>query len=1095
MQNESYQKETLEPLKPTNDSILSKRKRLDHASSDDSVDSDDNSADSLQKSHDSKMPHKERQKTKTHDHKKKKDKHRKSSKKIADQKHPHDTHKPSTIWIEETNFTPKDAYRVDVRSDPSNFSYDSLYTGDVTNYKRRFRNYCVGLGDDVVKFTDQRNQTSKRKKSDTVQSRYYQEKLSDSTDTVLMLSNEGGEKSGGATMKEFVLIESSGVVDEGSITTVSPESYLMKQAAEYNTRLLDEPHNVPLWLEFIKFQDEALVWGKLPLPVAQVDDSTTKSRESLRRQKAALNERKVAIYERALEKNPLSEELLVGHMELVQEVWDTERLVKHWKDIVFKQPNRSLLWLKYIEFCQSRFSFYRSSSVMKLYQKAIGTLSSILDRSLVSHKPEPDAESKLLVVFILYCHFLQHSGFVEKAIALFQALIEFNLCSPDTLFADQNIDKAKDRLNVFEAFWDEEVARVGEDGASGWRAWMESRASNSKEIKEQLGVIDMNEYKELFGREKNESHEHSIQSHDQLPESHDQIPESHDQIPKSHDQVTESHDNHSNDDAEPSDEETNLVKDIPCNIGWTKLETHRDTSHCLPGRLSTNEGEDDSSDVDHVVLFDDIAQCLFLIQDQRLKAVLVLECLRFLGAPVKTAPHLTTTFPDLVQMIISPEEVIKPTTVPVLLNTTTPCVLYQPCPAVFDLSRLYSTSFYDILCPGTQFVCSSLKKLTSNLFNQGLTLLKRLKIQPDLVSSMICSWLQYEMNSVTLSTPEVNVHNLQKLTINLLNSVTITDYAFIWDLMHQLEQFLTIQGKKKSSLLSKVFLKPFTVSPPPRGNLLYSVCLLFVESMLKVREQINCYSKHQPSDSLALFALVGLSRGEFNPTMLPMSGFDITSPQIAKATKYFQDLSSHILSSSRDATMSEMISCLGCSYYFSYLSQGFEASCELMKYFISSLNAKAMSSSYVEAMYILEVKLIQVYSLKNPIKPQILRDILHLALDRFPYHFWFLEAFIKSEQQSFITGQLRRYFNSSVQQNSNRLIPSVFAVMAEISRHHRLTGLVGEYLDEPTNSFLQRARSFFIRGVQSAGSPALWRLYLKFEVHRQSNRVYMPVVS
>ena len=488
--------------------------------------------------------------------------------------------------------------------------------------------------------------------------------------------------------------------------------------------------------------------------------------------------------------------------------------------------------------------------------------------------------------------------------------------------------------------------------------------------------------------------------------------------------------------------------------------------------------------MDHVVLFDDIAQCIFLIQDQRLKAVLVLECLRFLGAPVKTAPHLTTTFPDLVQMIVSPEEVIKPTTVPVLLNTTsTLCVLYQPCPAALDLSRLYSTPFYDILCPGTvtQSVCSPLKELISNLFNQGLTLLKRLKIQPDIVSSMICSWLQYEMNSVVLTTPKANVHDLQKLTINLLNSVTITDYGFVWDLMHQLEQLLTIQGKKKSSLLSKAFLKPFTVSPPPRGNLLYTVCLLFVESMLKVREQISCYSKYQPSNSLALFALVGLTCGEFNPTMLPLSGFDITSPQIAKATQYFQELSSHLLST-RDATMPELISCLGCSYYFSYLTQGFEASCRLMNYFISSLNAKAMSSSYVEAMYIMEIKLIQVYSSKNPVKPQILRDILHSSLDRFPYHFWFLEAFIKSEQQSFITGQLRRYFNSLVQQNSNRLIPSVFAVMAEVSRHHRLSGLVGEYLDEPTNSFLQRARSFFIRGVQSAGSPALWRLYLKFEV-------------
>ena len=1024
--------------------ILSKRSR--DSTSESSIDDSDRDGDPGNHG-DHRKPKKKVKKK--HSHKKK---HHKSEKHDKSRTNTSDSSKPATIWIEETQFAPKDAHRIDKRSDTSNFSYDSLYTGDIANYQRRFGNYCLGLGSNSLKFTDQRNQVSKKKKINLKQSRYYEDKLCDTSSTLLILrTKDGEEECSRIESKEFLVIEARPMVDEDNSEEpkLSPESFLMKQAALYNTQLLDNPHDIQLWEEFIKFQDEALVWGKLPM--SQQDDDGKVS-GSLRQQKLALNERKIAIYERALEKNPLSEELLVGHLRLVQEVWDTERLVKQWKDIVFKQPNRSLLWLKYIEFCQSRFSFYRSSSQIALYQKAISTLSLILDRSLLSHRPEQGAESKLLVVFILYCYYLKHSGFVEKAIALFQALIEFNLSTPDDLFA---CEKVKDRRDIFEMFWDEGVARIGEEGALGWKKWWEIQSSHKMTDSGTLDAVDLKEYEYLM--KENEQEEHS-------------------------DVVSD------------GDSAMDAVKDLPCNVAWAKLEMSRDLSFCLPGKLASDEG-DNGSDLDHTVVFDDITECLFILQDPDLKATLVTEFLRFLGVSIKTVPHVINTFPNLVQMIVSPLEVMSPMEDdPVLHNSKVPNIFYQPYPITCDITSVCDAPLYNLLCPDSNstHISFPLKGFVTRLFNHSLSLLRTLNVSSDIKSKLICSWLQYELKyilSKSVSSLETKpaAENLHTLAVSLLQSITLCDYGFLWNLITELEPLLGL--KKKSISLSKRFLSPFTTSPIPRGSPLYVLCFLFVECMLKLIQPMNCYSKHEPSHSLALFTLVSLSSGEFNPTMLPVSGFRVSQAQVIAAGTYFNDLTLHVLSSS-DLAVTETVARLGCCFYFKYLVNGLEPSCQLMGQLIDSvMDHKGKVSNtigcIVESLYGIEAKLVQLHSLSNPVKPQILRDILCSALDKFPYHSWFLSAFITSEERSFITGQLRRYFNSLTQKSTNAVVPCLFAVRAEISRHHRLNKLVGEYLEEPTSGIVQRTRSFFVRGSQSSIGqlcPVLWRLYIKFEV-------------
>lgn len=66
---------------------------------------------------------------------------------------------------------------------------------------------------------------------------------------------------------------------------------------------------------------------------------------------------------------------------------------------------------------------------------------------------------------------------MERAVATFQAMIEFNLFCPHKLL-DLSLE---DRIAVFESFWDSGVSRVGENGARGWSYWIDNKDSPAAE--------------------------------------------------------------------------------------------------------------------------------------------------------------------------------------------------------------------------------------------------------------------------------------------------------------------------------------------------------------------------------------------------------------------------------------------------------------------------------------------------------------------------------------------------------------------------------------------------------------------------------------
>lgn len=1001
--------------------------------------------DSLSTSNDDKESHRHhRHKERTKHHK-----HHKEKKKTES----FYSSKPATIWIDEAGLGLEEAYRIDHRSDTSNLGYDTLYSGDTANYRRWFGNTCIGSAQSgEVKFTDSRNHVFKKKKVLT-DSRYYHGKLAQGNlDTVLHFTTKCEAEKAGSLGTDFLPLtkEKEGAVEESVETT--PEVYITHRTSHYQQQLSESPHNIALWLDFIAFQDEAFVWGKPPGLFS--GDELAGSSTVMKRHQLAVLERKIAIFERALESNPLSEDLLVGHMALVAEVWETERVVKRWKDIVFKQPHKSLLWLRYIEFCQSRFSFFRSSVLRTLYCKAISTLAAILDRSLVSHHPEDNAEKCLLALFLLYCYFLRMSGHTERGVACLQALVEFNICCPMELSDDSDIS-TKERVKFFEAYWDSGLHHVGEEGAVGWSAWWMERK-----------------------------------------EGHTPSPLGHYQCPKPKPIIR----SEQKEEDEDEDEELQMFHDSTLSEAWVKLESHRDMIHCFP---ANDKEEEDAAgiDPDRVVLFDDVAQLLFIIHDTNLQHTLLNEMLRFLGAPILSPPLIFSIFPHLSSLVSSPCEVLHPFVSPAAVSHSL-LVYHQPSSlgsenntfksTVHELLCSYSPTVYSSVSPSSSFSFSSVSNFISNLFNQLVSLSSD--------TSLAESWLLHEYNKlqdVMIEGNEKNIlgQQLHSLALALLSDGRIKNVKFLWWFVAQLEQALGT--KRKPCELSKQFLKPFTTTPLHEKIRLTlpAHCQFFIECVLGLRPGMACYHRHKGNHELALYALVLLAEDEFNPTLLPVSTPTISPARLLRAENALQKCALRSVKTTDSRLDFDPVPFIASHGYYQYLLNDLEISCaalreveQVMEEHHCTEKQHTFYMHMLESTYILHTRLILHHSLHHPIKPHLLRDVLQHALQVFPNHCWLLQSYIESEQHSYISGDLRRFFSTEAPKSSNVNV-WLFTVLSEVQRHHRLSQLVarggGGGVDEPVSGLLHRIRAILTRACQARNGrlcPALWRLKMKFEV-------------
>ncbi|XP_066484420.1 nuclear exosome regulator NRDE2 isoform X2 [Tiliqua scincoides] len=500
-----------------------------------------------------------------------------------------------SIWLDDIQGLTTEVFRTDKKADPANWQYKSLYRGNIARYKRR-GNVCLGI-DLKRQYIIWEDTAAEKKQLHKRPERYFTKgglKLL-SMDGIPVCSTDQGSPSGSSTwipvsQLDPVTVPTAswenplGIYDP--LTTLwlqgkgppeqnalkQPESQengnfsLMRKVEEYNRKLRENPRDVQMWMDFVSFQDELM---RGPSCYSVNEGELEMRKKSLK----LLLEKKLAILERAIESNLNNVDLKLARLKLCTEFWEPSAVIKEWQKLVFLHPNNAALWQKYLLFCQSQFSTFIVSKVHSLYGKCLSTLSAVQDGSMVSHPALPGTEEAMLAIFLQQCHFLRQTGHSEKALSLFQALIDFTFFKPENV---KNLT-TREQVEFFETFWDSGEPRVGEKGAKGWKAWMHQQ--------ERGGWIVVN------------------------PPDEDE------------------------DDVE--EEEEIKDKSLPKWQNWLHVECSREARQWLPWRPDKTKQQtlEDCEDPERQVLSDDLGPSLINISNSNLRFQLLCSFLQFIGVP------------------------------------------------------------------------------------------------------------------------------------------------------------------------------------------------------------------------------------------------------------------------------------------------------------------------------------------------------------------------------------------------------------------------------------------------------------------------------
>ncbi|GAA5980700.1 hypothetical protein JCM10908_001742 [Rhodotorula pacifica] len=251
----------------------------------------------------------------------------------------------------------------------------------------------------------------------------------------------------------------------------SHAEHLRRRNVELDRALRDEPNNVDKWLEFVNFQDELATSGS-----GETSSSSSSTKRALSKsERASTSEIKLAILDRALATpgNADAEPLLLAQLEAAAEIEDPQRVLKRWKDTLAQHPDLTGLWIEYVSSRQTTWATFSVPDLIGVYEESLAVLVDAMDRPGIDQNRREVLESNAIYLLLRFCLMLRQAGFSERATATFQALVEFNLFRPHEFERSQQerVMPWRERLlQGFEAFWDGEAPRIGEEGAKGWAA-------------------------------------------------------------------------------------------------------------------------------------------------------------------------------------------------------------------------------------------------------------------------------------------------------------------------------------------------------------------------------------------------------------------------------------------------------------------------------------------------------------------------------------------------------------------------------------------------------------------------------------------------
>ncbi|CAD6201312.1 GSCOCG00000114001-RA-CDS [Cotesia congregata] len=161
----------------------------------------------------------------------------------------------------------------------------------------------------------------------------------------------------------------------------------------FNQQLMEDPHNIDLWLEYINFDDRDNEFG-----------STYGQKET----NSLKYSRKLAIVEKALEKNTGCSKLLKAKLFFLDELLPTDEYIDRVEQMISKDSGNIVLWQALITATRSSVSLCNVSRVLKLYSKCFESL------HLWPRSNPKVYDERLLKMTYQSLIFLRHGGLWEQ---------------------------------------------------------------------------------------------------------------------------------------------------------------------------------------------------------------------------------------------------------------------------------------------------------------------------------------------------------------------------------------------------------------------------------------------------------------------------------------------------------------------------------------------------------------------------------------------------------------------------------------------------------------------------------------------------------
>ncbi|KAM3594793.1 uncharacterized protein V6R79_014315 [Siganus canaliculatus] len=1015
-------------------------------------------------------------------------------------------------WLDDLTAPTEHFFCVDRKADPANWTYKSLYRGDVARYKRKGSS-SLGLdhrrqgvswdesdtkkkqkGGDKKKATDRYFSTVSRQLLRSEPPAPALPSNSECSDVInpsflLLCEDENSKRGEMGDRLQTSFVNLLGVYDSSTALWLQGKGLqeqmeqqkqdvqmgesaavaapLAGRTEEFNRRLREQPADTQLWIEFIQYQDELRTTVFGGEEEKQGGDSSEHRKSSHR----AVLEKKLSIAERAVATNPSCIPLQLERLRICQELWEPSLLAKEWKKLVFLHPNSAPLWREYLLFTQSYFSSFTVPKVNSAYGKCLSTLSAVRDGTMVSHQALPGIEEDILDIFTQQCHFLRQSGHSEKAISLFQAMIDFTFYKPDSV----REMSTKQQMEFFEPFWDSGEARVGEFGARGWKAWM---------LQQERGGW--------------------LQPNDEEEEAE-----------------------------EEEDEEEVKDQSQPRHTIWLDVESSRETAHWLPWRPDKTKGqsEEDCEDPDRQVLFDDIGPSLIRLSSPELQLQLVLNFLSFLGLPVDPVRSAAPCQPGLVlenlTFLTQGNEPQRPLT-------------------SYDLPDLGVNSV------GHMTTLQGTRKLMG-LGKQGETFVTNVfrMVQPVLPplhrAILSLSWMQYEKLKVLRCLRSGNKKQLRsqgksskRIAKQLLKEPDNRSSLVLWREYGHIEWMLGNLDEAR-----KVFSTATTIggSKGLRSPNLCELSLLWAQLEVEDRPGVRGGGLDNATVSPAVCILTRLADGTYSSSS--SSSQSVSPVAILKARRsYEQALATGLSALDHDhepnpqanrkdhddlpAEKLRLRGLTGCYALFQYLTMGIEAantvsnqargrmeelhqklkftkplnsnegaSCASTDVSQSAADSSHTSRYYAnrlasecEALALQHAVLLRYHNSVSVFPLAVLRHTLTSALSTWPNSAPLWSIYVQLENRYHSAGRARRFFHSVTRENSS-VVPRLFAIVAEQQRKQLVDTAQRSCCPDtalpilPENGLSNRIRGLFestILTEMGSHCPLLWRMYIHFLV-------------